>query len=76
MSNQTVEEIVKEEIARDIESTTKAIAYHEHLLDLCKERLEKLRKQEACDGHEFVCLGGGLEAITEVCSKCDREYSY
>ena len=76
MHNQTVEEIVKEEIARDIKNTLEAIAHQEYILDLNKERLEKLRKQEACDGHEFVCPGGSLEAITEVCSKCGREYSY
>ena len=76
MHNQTVEEIVKEEIARDIKNTLEAIAHQEYILDLNKERLEKLRKQEACDGHKFVCLDGSLEAITEVCSKCGREYSY
>ena len=76
MSNQTVEEIVKEEIARDIKNTLEAIAHQEYILDLNKERLKELRKQEACDGHEFVCPGGGLEATTEVCSKCGREYYY
>ena len=76
MHNKTVEEIVKEEIAQDIKTTMESIALYESRLDLCKRQLEKLRKQEACDGHEFVSLGGGMESLSDVCSKCSREYSY
>lgn len=76
MSDKSVEEIVKEEIERDIKSTLESITHYESRLELCKKQLEKLRQQEACDGHEFVSLGGGMQLITEVCTKCDRGYSY
>jgi hypothetical protein len=74
--SKSVEEIVKEEIAYEIKLTIASIAQQEYQLEETKKQLERLRKEEACDGHTFESLGGGMESITEVCTKCGRYYSY
>ena len=76
MHNKTVEEIVKEEIAGEIEATLESIAHQERIIEMTKGTLTRLRKEEACDGHTFEALGGGMQAEISVCSKCGRTYYY
>lgn len=72
----TFEEIVAEEIQRDLDIVNESIEDLERKLLVAKSRKAKYEKQRDCDGHTFVPLGGGMEILQDVCTKCDRSFYY
>lgn len=72
----TFEETVAEEIQVDLDIVNESIEDLERKLLVAKALKAKYEKQRDCDGHNFIPLGGGMEILTDVCTKCNRSFYY
>ena len=73
---QTVNEIVAEEIAKELENVELSIKDLRDKLAFAEKRKEKLLVQAACKDHDWVSEPFPFIYCTDTCSKCGRDYIF